>query len=114
MSLRRRPIPRSRTYPSVSQHFEMILGGAVRRYHSDGREVCTETAQGRREYAKRLQVMVQRQLFRCPRCKKRLSLAMSTFDHWPKKRRMGAAFRDDRVVLEDGSEINRAVHWRCQ
>ena len=37
--IRRRPIPKTRSFPEVSQHFELILDGAVRRYF-DGREVC--------------------------------------------------------------------------
>lgn len=117
--IRRRPIPRSayrwqpKPKPEFSQHYELICDGAVRRYR-DGREVCQDSAAGWREYKRRLGVMVQRQLFRCPRCNRRLSLAWATFDHWPIKRRMGAAFRDDRVELPDGEEINRAVHWECQ
>jgi len=39
--IRRRPIPRTRTFPEVSQHFELILNGAVRKYR-DGREVCVD------------------------------------------------------------------------
>jgi hypothetical protein len=57
---------------------------------------------------------VQRQNFRCGKCRKRITRATATFDHWPIKRGMGAAFRDDRVELPDGDEINRAVHWNCQ
>jgi len=111
---RRRPIPRFKLHPEVSQHFELILDGAVRRYFADDREVCQENAAGRREYLRRVQRMVQRQNFRCAACNRKLSLFQATFDHWPIKRRMGAAFRDDRVELPDGTEINRAVHWQCQ
>ena len=111
--IRRRPIPRFKLHPPVSQHYELILDGAVRRYR-DGREVCTETPAGRREYLRRLDRMVQRQVFRCGKCRRRMTRSAATFDHWPIKRGMGAAFRDDRVELPDGSEINRAVHWTCQ
>ena len=65
--IRRRPIPRFRSYPEFSQHYETLQNGAVRKYR-DGREVCTDTPQGWREYAKRVQAMVQRQNFRCSRC----------------------------------------------
>jgi hypothetical protein len=109
--IRRRPIPRFKLRPPVSQHYELILDGAVRRY-TDGREVCEESAAGRREYLRRLEIMVQRQNFRCSGCKRRLSLFGATFDHNP-RRKMGAAFRDDRVVLPDGSWINSAMHWSC-
>jgi hypothetical protein len=114
VTFRRRPIPRFRSFPEVSQHFELILDGAVRKYRDDGREVCMESPAGRREYHSRLERMVQRQNFRCGKCRKRITRATATFDHWPIKRGMGAAFRDDRVELPDGDEINRAVHWNCQ
>jgi hypothetical protein len=114
MNFRRRPIPKSRAYPDVSQHYDVILNGAVRRYRSDGREVCQENAAGKREYLRRVQIMVQRQSFRCGDCNRRLSLFQATFDHWPIKRKMGAAFRDDRITDEEGSWMNRAVHWECQ
>ena len=113
--IRRRPIPRFKIHPEVSQHWKWGDADHSYRIYSDAREVCDDqSAAGRREYKNRLGTMVQRQLFRCPRCSRRLSLAMATFDHWPIKRRMGAAFRDDRIELQDGSEINRAVHWVCQ
>lgn len=113
MTFRRKPIPRFKAHPEFSQHYETILDGAVRRY-KDGREVCADTPQGRKEYLRRLERMIQRQIFRCGKCSKRLSRAQATFDHWPIKRRMGAAFRDDRIELPDGEWINRAVHWLCQ
>jgi len=112
--IRRRPIPKFREHPEFSQHYELILGGAVRRYHADGREVCQENATGRREYLRRVQSMVQRQNFRCGACNRKLSLFQATFDHWPVKRRMGSAFRDDKILDSEGEWINRAVHWDCQ
>jgi len=108
--IRRRPIPRSRTYPSVSQHFELILGGAVRRYR-DGREVCQDSPAGWREYKRRVEVMVQRQNYRCSLCNRPLSLATATFEH-QRRRGMGAAWRDDRIT-KDGQDWNGAAHWVC-
>jgi hypothetical protein len=110
---RNRPIPRSREYPEHSLRYTTIMGGSVRVY-SSGREVCQENAAGRREYLRRVQSMVQRQNFRCGACNRKLSLFQATFDHFPIKRRMGAAFRDDRVTDPEGEWVNRAVHWACQ
>jgi hypothetical protein len=111
--IRRRPIPRSRPKPEHSLRYRTSPDGAVRVY-PDGREVCQENATGRREYLRRVETMVQRQNFRCPACKRKLSLFQATFDHFPVKRGMGAAFRDDRIRDENGEWMNRAVHWMCQ
>lgn len=101
---------RTREYPAVSQHYELILDGAVRRYH-DGREVCQDSSAGWREYKRRVEVMVQRQGHRCCLCKRRLSVAAATFEH-QRRRGIGAAFRDDRIE-KDGQEWNGAAHWIC-
>ena len=111
--MRRRPIPKFRSYPAESLRYTTILGGAVRVY-PDGRQVCMENPAGRREYLRRVQSMVQRQNFRCEACQRKLSLFQATFDHWPMKRRLGSAFRDDRILDSEGEWINRAVHWACQ
>jgi hypothetical protein len=103
--IRRRPIPRSRSYPEVSQHYEMLLNGAVRRYR-DGREVCVDSAAGWREYKRRVRLMWERQEGRCCLCGKRVALGNATFEH-QRRRGMGAAWRDDRP------EINGAAHWVC-
>lgn len=108
--IRRRPIPRTRTYPEFSQHFELILNGAVRRYR-DGREVCQDSSAGWREYTRRIDVMLQRQGNRCCLCHKRLWRTDATFEH-QRRRGMGAAFRDDRIT-KDGQEWNGAAHWVC-
>jgi hypothetical protein len=108
--IRRRPIPKSRTYPEFSQHYETLLDGAVRRYR-DGREVCTDTAQGWREYKRRVETMVRRQNHRCCLCNRRLALSQATFEH-QRRRGMGAAWRDDRIT-KDGQEWNGAAHWNC-
>jgi hypothetical protein len=108
--IRRRPIPRFKLHPPVSQHYELILDGAVRRYR-DGREVCQDTPAGHREYTRRVQGMVERQRFRCCLCNRRLALANATFEH-QRRRGMAAAFRDDRIE-RDGQPWNGAAHWIC-
>lgn len=115
--IRRRPIPRSfyrwlpRPKPANVLRYELILNGAVRVY-PDGREVCQDNPAGRREYARRVQVMLQRQNYRCSLCNGRLSVARATFEH-ERRRGMGAAFRDDRIEDEQGNWLNTAAHWRC-
>jgi hypothetical protein len=108
--IRRRPIPKFKLHPPVSQHYELILEGAVRRYR-DGREVCQDSPAGWREYKRRVGVMVQRQNHRCCLCGRRLSLAQATFEH-QRRRGMGAAWRDDRIT-KDGQDWNGAAHWVC-
>jgi len=114
--MRRRPIPRSsyRWSPSPKPanvlRFELIQGGAVRRY-PDGREVCQDSAAGWKEYKRRVGVMVRRQNYRCCLCKERLALAEATFEH-QRRRGMGAAWRDDRIT-KDGQDWNGAAHWVC-
>jgi hypothetical protein len=108
--IRRRPIPRTRDYPTDSLRYTTILNGAVRVY-PDGREVCTDTPQGWREYKRRVEVMVIRQGHRCRLCHRRLSLANATFEH-QRRRGMGAAWREDRIS-KDGQDWNGAAHWVC-
>jgi hypothetical protein len=115
--IRRRPIPRSsyRWSPSPKPanvlRFELIQGGAVRRY-PDGREVCQDNAAGRRLYAARVQEMVQRQNFRCSLCNELLSPAAATFEH-TRRRGAGGSRRDDRIVDDCGNWLNSAAHWIC-
>jgi len=109
--IRRKPIPSFRLKPLQSLRYESIQGGAAIRY-PDGREVCQENAAGRRLYAKRVQEMVQRQNFRCSLCGRRLSPGNATFDHDP-RRKMGSAFRDDRIVDAEGNWLSGAAHWIC-
>jgi hypothetical protein len=113
--IRRRPIPRTAYHwhpepKPASLRFELLCNGAVRRY-PDGREVCQDNAAGWREYKRRVQVMVQRQRYRCCLCKRRLSASDATFEH-QRRRGMHAAFRDDRIA-KDGQEWNGAAHWVC-
>lgn len=91
--------------------FTLILDGAVRVY-PDGREVCQDNPQGQAEYKRRIQVMCQRQNFRCCLCPDRIYPARATFEH-ERLRRMAAAFRDDRIVDEKGKWMNGAAHWKC-
>ena len=101
--IRRRPIPRSRSYPQESLRYTTILDGAVCVYPG-GREVCQDNVAGWREYSRRVEVMVIRQNHRCCLCKKRLSLVQATFEH-QRRRGMHAAFRDDRIE-KDGQPWN--------
>ena len=108
--IRRRPIPKFKLHPEASQHYELILDGAVRLYR-DGREVCVNSAAGWREYKRRVSVMLQRQGRRCCLCNRPLALANATFEH-QRRRGMGAAWRDDRIE-KDGEPWNGAAHWTC-
>jgi hypothetical protein len=109
--MRRRPIRRSNyrwlphPKPANVLRYELLQNSAVRKY-PDGREVCQDNLAGRREYLRRVQVMLQRQNFRCSLCGKRLSLDNATFEH-ARRRGMGSAFRDDRI--SNGT----AAHWVC-
>src|SRR5215469_4623162 len=116
MTWRRRPIPR-RTYPWLaydrgpSLRYELICDGAVKRY-PDGREVCVDSYAGRREYLKRLELMLKRQEWKCCLCGKQIrSRDDATFEH-QRRKGMGSAWRDDRI-LKDDQEYNSAAHWIC-
>lgn len=114
--IRRCPLPRSAyqwqpTPKGPSLRYELILDGAAIRY-PNGREVCQPNPLGDRLYTRRVREMVQRQNYRCSLCKGRLSVADATFEH-QRRRGMGAARRDDRITLEDGSWVNSAAHWIC-
>lgn len=111
MTFRRRPILRTKQYPEVSQHYEIILDGAVRKYR-DGREVCQDNASGLRLYKERVREMVQRQDFRCSLCNRRISESTATFEH-QRRRGMGAAWRDDRIEDANGGWLNSVAHWVC-
>jgi hypothetical protein len=95
----------------ASSRYELILDGEVRKY-PDGREVCQDNSAGRREYGNRVQAMVQRQGYKCCLCLDALSVHDATFEH-TSPRGMGAAFRDDRIIDENGTEMNGAAHWNC-
>jgi hypothetical protein len=114
--IRRRPIPRSRSYPESSLRYETVLEGAVRVYKDAlgrvVREVCQNCKAGWVEYKRRVKVMVERQGRRCCLCRKPLALGNATFEH-QRRRGMGAAWRDDRIEDSEGNWINGAAHWDC-
>jgi hypothetical protein len=118
-----RPIPRGdyrykrKPKPEKSLRYDTILNGAVRVYKSDQREVCQENYQGRAEYRKRVEAMIERQDGVCalqisPLCPKRITPSTATFGH-DRPRGNGAAFRDDRITDENGLPINHAECWHC-
>lgn len=76
--------------------------------HLDGREVCYNTAAGKREYRLRTIKMVNRQKGICPKCCKSMSLLDFSFQHGD-TRGMGGGRRDDRI----NSPGNCAMHVRC-
>jgi hypothetical protein len=109
--IRRRPIPRSRDYPTESLRYETIMDGAVRVY-PEGREVCdTKTRFGNEEYRRRVKLMWERQGRRCCDCGRPMALLNATFEH-QRRRGMGAAWRDDRIT-KDNEDFNGAAHWLC-
>jgi hypothetical protein len=109
--IRKRPISRVPSPKPASLRYEIILDGAAIEF-PDGRQVCQPNPLGRRLYAKRVEVMVQRQNYRCSLCNRRLSAATATFEHH-RRRGMGAARRDDRIQDEAGAWLNSAAHWIC-
>lgn len=122
MTIRRRPIPRSSYSWSPSPkkpnvlRFQIIENGALQVYTDSlgnvVREVCQDNVLGRRLYKNRVQEMVQRQNYRCSICNKRLSPSEATFEH-QRRRGMGGAFRDDRIIDGEGNWMNSAAHWVC-
>jgi hypothetical protein len=94
-----------------SQHYELILDGAVRKY-KDHREVCQDSAAGRVEYSRRLNVMIRRQNWICCLCPDSMNSYNATFEH-RNPRGMAAARRDDRIEDENGNPMNGAAHWKC-
>lgn len=89
---------------SVSRH-------AVPSYETmpDGREICTETPAGKREYRARTLVMRWRQGELCRWCGQWMAEDETTFDH---DNRRGAGRRDDRIEVL-GKRQNAAVHKLC-
>lgn len=76
---------------------------AVRRM-KDGREICSKSAAGRREYASRLEDMWDRDRGICCLCGQFVPLEEATFEH-KKGRGLGGSKRDDRI---GGNGI---AHW---
>ena len=84
-----------------------------------GREVINlSLPEGKAEYRRRVEEMWKRQKGICclyghiPNCPGRLKLELACFEH-EGGRGMGAARRDDRLVLPDGRWLNGAAHYRC-
>lgn len=77
----------------------------------NGRQVCTATVAGRREYTRRVQLMRDRQQGLCAICGCWLAPDEASFDH-QHGRGMGAGHRDDRCEV-DGVPQNAAAHAIC-
>lgn len=107
----RKPYQWQRKAKKVSMRFELILGGAVRKY-PDGREVCQDSAGGREEYLRRLNVMIRRQNHICCLCPDSMNSYNATFEHRC-PRGMAGSRRDDRIEDENGNPMNGAAHWVC-
>lgn len=83
--------------------------------YKDGREVCQNTVAGKREYARRVEAMCQRQDWKCGcslTCTKRITPGNATFGH-TNLRGLGGSTRDDRIEDEQGNWINAAETWDC-
>lgn len=91
---------RTRVYRIVDNTYEVI----------EGREICLETAAGRREYRHRRELMAARQKMLCPLCGKTLIGWHYTTDHEAGR---GGGRRDDRTAFPDGQWMNAAVHGHC-
>lgn len=97
-----------------SQHYDLIMDGAVIKYH-DGREVCQNNVAGQREYKRRVEAMCQRQDWKCAcslTCTKRITPGNATFGHTD-LRGAGGSRRDDRIEDEHGNWMNTAETWDC-
>jgi hypothetical protein len=83
----------------------------------DAREVCLDTASGRREYKRRTKVMGDRQGWLCAICGEPFDsqnpLRVPTFDH-ERARGAGGGFRDDSLTYPDGRPRNAALCYVCQ
>ena len=76
--------------------------------YPDGREVCTETAAGKREYKARITEMWLRQEGVCPITGKWVDQNVAQFDH-EAGRGSNGGHRDDRTLNDDGEWQNAAV-----
>jgi hypothetical protein len=84
----------------------------------DGREICSDTPEGRAEYWERTKQMANRQGWICAcGCGERLDFTESpfregnlSFDH---EHGRGRNRRDDRILLADGSWQNAAMKYLC-
>jgi hypothetical protein len=76
-----------------------------------GRQVCTKTAGGEREYRSRTETMWLRQEGLCGICGLPMRIEEATFDH-ENGRGHGGGHRDDRIEV-NGVWQNAAVHGMC-
>jgi len=76
-----------------------------------GREVCSPTKLGAREYRSRTEQMWARQKGICSICLKPMRIEEATYEH-SKGRGMGGGHRDDRISI-DGKPHNTAAHGLC-
>jgi len=84
---------------------------AAVKVYPDGREVLLNNAAGKREKARRIQAMHERQASLCCLCGFFLRLSEAIFEH-QRPKGMGGAFTDDRIEV-DGKPINGVSHWIC-
>lgn len=92
-----------------SLKWELILDDAVREY-PDGRQVCCDTAKGKREYQRRIEAMSLRQHGICGLGHHLLK--NPTFEH-SAGRGMNAGHRDDRITDKNGENMNCAACYEC-
>ena len=82
-----------------------------------GRQVCNlKTVLGRREYARRKEVLWVRQLGRCAICRKQIELEDAQFGHGRARGLgggSGGAFRDDRLWDNEGKPMNACLCAHC-
>jgi hypothetical protein len=82
------------------------------RIYPDGRQVCTETAAGKRAYLRRIAEMLRRQHHICALCGAYIGpFDRASFEHQD-GRGMGGSNRDDRIEI-DGKPYNAVAHGWC-
>lgn len=74
-----------------------------------GKEVCSDTLAGQKEYKRRVELMWRRQHGLCCNCRLPLELSKATFEH---ENGRGAGKRDDRLEV-NGKPTNGASHEIC-
>jgi len=103
-------IPAKREQPRVKKEIVPKREIPAVQVFPDGREVCSDTHAGEREYKRRLAIMVDRQKNVCPMYGH--VLLFPTFDH-EDGRGMNGSHRDDRIWKEDGTPMNAALCSVC-
>jgi hypothetical protein len=77
----------------------------------DGRQICSNTAAGKREYKSRLLEMLSRQESLCCLCGGYLHACDAVFEH-EHGRGLNGGHREDRIEI-DGRWVNGASHFLC-